>query len=69
MKYCVIGGGIAGTSCALELCRLADHKDGVTLISASRVLKVDLRNVADSNDKLQSRLNVIHASKHSFMSS
>lgn len=37
-SYVVIGGGIAGVSCAQELARLIPH-GSVTLISATEVLK------------------------------
>ncbi len=40
MKYVVIGGGIAGTCCTEELCRLVKPDDHVVLISAAPVLKV-----------------------------
>ena len=40
MKYVVIGGGIAGTCCTEELCRVVGPNDNVVLISAAPVLKV-----------------------------
>lgn len=40
MKYVVIGGGIAGTCCTEELCRVVRPDDTVLLISAAPVLKV-----------------------------
>lgn len=40
MKYVVIGGGIAGTCCSEEICRLIKSDDLVVLISAASVLKV-----------------------------
>lgn len=41
MRYVVLGGGVAGVSCAEELCRITDPRaDTVTLVSPSTVLKV-----------------------------
>lgn len=40
MKYVVVGGGIAGVSCAKQLLESFRRTDHVTLISASKVVKV-----------------------------
>ena len=43
MRHVVIGGGVAGVSCAEELCRLVPQ-DTVTLVAADKVLKVVRRS-------------------------
>lgn len=37
--YIVIGGGVAGVTCAQELCRLCSKDDQVVLISSQKVVK------------------------------
>lgn len=41
MHYVVAGGGVAGVSCAYELCRLRPE-DRVTLVAASSSVKASL---------------------------
>jgi pyridine nucleotide-disulfide oxidoreductase domain-containing protein 1 len=54
LRYVVIGGGIAGVSCAQELSRLVDSdRDSVLLITASPLLKA-VENVRQLGQALQS---------------
>lgn len=39
LRFVIVGGGIAGLTCAEELCRLR-KKDVVTLVTVDAVLKV-----------------------------
>jgi len=52
VKYVVIGGGVAGVTAAEEIVRLAAPTDTVTLLSASRILKLvtNVQLVANSTE-------------------
>ena len=39
MRYLVVGGGVAGVACFLELCRLCPSHSEITLLTASPAVK------------------------------